>query len=283
MNQAQAFFLWRMSRGLWIFFAVISLLLAGCATNNPRDPLEPFNRTMFRFNDALDVNVGQPVAKAYTKVVPQLVRTGISNFFNNTYDFVSSFNCILQLRLQCGAENLMRFSVNTFFGLGGLLDIATEAGIPRTSSDFGITLGRYGVGSGPYLVLPFVGPSSFRDVTATAYGIDGRINPVRTIDDPTQKNAVSVIGFVDTRAKLLRASDLFDDVAIDKYTFTREAFLQRRRNQVYDGNPPQDDDSETMGKDESGYAEEKSKEAKPAAKPEPANAEVPSAPASAPK
>jgi phospholipid-binding lipoprotein MlaA len=258
-------------------FAAATLLLAGCATNNPRDPLEPFNRSMFRFNEALDQHVGQPVAKTYNAVVPALVRKGVSNFFNNTYDFVSSFNCLLQLRIQCGAENLMRFSVNTFFGLGGLLDIATEAGIPRTNSDFGITLGRYGIGSGPYLVLPFVGPSSFRDVTATAYGIDGRINPVRTIDSPTQANSVTVLGFIDTRARLLRASELFDDVAIDKYTFAREAFIQRRRNQVYNGNPPEEDDADSMGKDESGYSDkpEKSDKVDKVDKPE--------APASAPK
>jgi phospholipid-binding lipoprotein MlaA len=228
------------------------VLSTGCATNNPRDPLEPFNRNMFKFNEAVDVNVGQPIAKTYNRFVPLLVRTGISNFFNNTYDFVSSVNCVLQLRLQCGGENILRFGVNTFFGLGGLLDIATEAGIPRTNSDFGITLGRYGIGSGPYLVLPFLGPSSFRDVTSTAYGIDGRLNPIKKIEDASTSNGLTALGFVNTRAKLLRASDLFDDVAIDKYTFAREAFIQRRRSQVYDGNPP-DEEGSKEDNDDSGY------------------------------
>jgi phospholipid-binding lipoprotein MlaA len=255
---------------------VIAALLGGCATNNPRDPLEPFNRSMFTFNEAVDKAVGQPVAKAYNAVLPPLVRQGVSNFFNNATDFVSSVNCFLQLRLQCGAENMLRFSFNTVFGLAGVLDIMTEAGLARTPTDFGITLGRYGIGSGPYLVLPLLGPSSIRDVTSTAYGIDGRLNPVSRINDTATSYGLTGLGFVNTRARLLRASDLFDEVAIDKYTFTREAYTQRRRSQVYDGNPP-DEEEEADPKDVTKDSDKTApKEPAPAA-------EKPVEPASAPK
>jgi phospholipid-binding lipoprotein MlaA len=229
--------------GLWII-VLATLLLGGCATNNPRDPLEPFNRAMFTFNDVVDKAVAKPVAQAYVAVTPRPIRAGITNFFNNAGDLVSATNCLLQLRGQCAAENLMRFGVNTTLGFAGVLDIATEAGIPRTSTDFGITLGRYGIGTGPYLVVPLWGPTSVRDFTASYAGVDGQISPLRYIDDTQVRNGLFGLSLVNVRANVLRASEVFEDAAIDKYTFTREAFLQRRRNQVYDGNPP-DEDEET--------------------------------------
>ncbi len=257
-----------------MFFALS--LLGGCAVTNKRDPLEPFNRTMFSFNEAVDKAVGQPVAKAYNAALPSLVRQGVSNFFGNASDFVSSVNCFLQLRLQCGAENMLRFSFNTVFGLAGVLDIMSEAGLARTPTDFGITLGRYGIGSGPYLVLPLLGPSSFRDVTSTAYGIDGRLNPIQRISDNTVSTGLTGLGFVNTRARLLRASDLFDEVAIDKYTFAREAYMQRRRSQLYDGNPP-DEEEEPDPRDVTKDTDKtQPKDATPAA-------EKPAEPASTPK
>lgn len=224
-------------------------LAAGCATGpNPRDPWEPFNRKMFAFNEALDKNVAQPVAKAYVAVTPPLVRTGISNFFNNAYDFVTSVNCLLQLKGECAAESFLRFSFNTVFGLAGLLDIAGEAGIERRSTDFGITLGRWGVSSGPYLVLPLLGPSNVRDGIAGRLTVDRDIDPIWWgVDEVRTRNQLIGLRLLDTRASLLRVSQVFDDAAIDKYTFTREAYMQRRRNLIYDGNPPDDEDDEQAG------------------------------------
>jgi phospholipid-binding lipoprotein MlaA len=233
---------------LWVSL-LAAILLGGCATNNPRDPLEPFNRAMFNFNDVVDKTVAKPVARAYIAVTPRFVRTGVSNFFNNAGDLVSAANCLLQLRGQCAAENVMRFGVNSTLGFAGLLDIATEAGIPRTSTDFGITLGRYGVGTGPYLVVPLWGPTSVRDFTASYAGVDGQISPLRHIDNTKVRNGLFGLSLVNVRANVLRASEVFEDAAIDKYTFTREAFLQRRRNQVYDGNPPDEDEEASQDKD----------------------------------
>ncbi|MEY2683051.1 MAG: hypothetical protein RJA09_195, partial [Pseudomonadota bacterium] len=150
------------------YVALLGLVavLAGCASGpgaHPSDPLEPWNRGVHGFNEAVDTAVFKPVASAYTAVTPSPVRTGVSNFFGNLRDLWSFFNALLQGRPVEAAENFMRFNVNTFLGLGGVLDKATEAGIERTTLDFGHTLGRWGVPSGPYLVLPFFGPSSVRD------------------------------------------------------------------------------------------------------------------------
>lgn len=257
-----------------LVLATVASLLSACAANNPRDPLEPFNRSMFTFNDKLDKAVAQPVAKAYVAVTPPMVRTGVSNFFSNAYDFVSSVNCLLQFKPQCAADNFLRFSFNTIFGFAGLLDIAGEMGIDHRHTDFGITLGRWGVPSGPYLVLPLLGPSTVRDGIAGRLTVDRNLDPIRRIDSVQQRNQLFVLGLVDTRASLLRASQVFEDAAIDKYVFTREAYLQRRRNLVYDGNPPDEENAPAPPDDgDSGAAP-----AEPAA----ATASAPASAASAP-
>ena len=217
-------------------------LLAGCASGphaNPADPFEPFNRGVTRFNDTVDEAVLVPVATAYVRVLPSMVRTGVSNFFGNLGDVWSFANSVAQLKLQNSAETFMRVNVNTFFGLGGLLDVATEAGIDRHEEDFGQTLGRWGVGAGPYVVLPIFGPSTLRDTAALPVDRAGGI--VSNMHDVAWRNSLSFLDAVDTRAKYLRAGRLLDDAALDKYTFTRDAFLQHRRNDVYDGNPPDDE------------------------------------------
>jgi phospholipid-binding lipoprotein MlaA len=168
-----------------------------------------------------------------------MVRTGVSNFFGNLGDVWSFANSVAQLKLQNSAETFMRVNVNTFFGLGGLLDVATEAGIDRHEEDFGQTLGRWGVGAGPYVVLPIFGPSTLRDTAALPVDRAGGI--VSNMHDVAWRNSLSFLDAVDTRAKYLRAGRLLDDAALDKYTFTRDAFLQHRRNDVYDGNPPDDE------------------------------------------
>jgi len=234
----------------WLAVAAIVAATAGCATGphaNPADPLEPFNRGVSRFNDKVDDIVLVPVATAYTKVVPSLARTGVSNFFENLGDVWSFANNVAQLKLQNSAETFMRLNVNTFFGLGGLLDIASEAGIDRHKEDFGQTLGHWGMGPGPYLVLPLLGPSTVRDTAALPLDVYG--DPLSHADDVAARNSLSVLRVIDKRSTYLRASRLLDDAALDKYSFTRDAFLQRRRSEVYDGNPPDDGDGDGGGRD----------------------------------
>jgi phospholipid-binding lipoprotein MlaA len=226
----------------WAGAAAVLAVVAGCATGpnaNPADPFEPFNRGVSRFNDGVDKAVLVPVATAYQGVVPSMVRTGVGNFFNNIGDVWSLANNVAQFKLQNSAETFMRLNVNTFFGLGGVLDVATEAGIPRHEEDFGQTLGHWGVGAGPYVVLPLLGSSTLRDTAAKPLDYWG--DPVGHIDDVAWRNSLTVLRVVDTRAQFLRAGRLLEDAALDKYSFTRDAFLQHRRSEVYDGNPPDDD------------------------------------------
>jgi phospholipid-binding lipoprotein MlaA len=180
----------------------------------------------------------KPVATVYHDVLPSPVRTGVSNFFGNLSDVWSFANNVAQLKLQGSAESAMRVSVNTVLGFGGLLDIATEAGINRHSEDFGQTLGHWGVPSGPYLVLPILGPSTVRDTAALFVDVHG--DPVNYINDIAVRNSMYFLRLVDIRSNLLRVSQLLEDAALDRYTFTRDAFLQRRRNAVRDGDLPDD-------------------------------------------
>jgi phospholipid-binding lipoprotein MlaA len=220
----------------WHAAAVLAAVLAlgGCATGPQavaHDPLEPLNRGIYAFNDAVDTAVVKPVATAYRDVTPRPVRTGVQNFFNNLDDLWSSVNAALQAKPQAATENFMRFNVNTFLGLAGLLDIATEMGIERTPLDFGHTLGHWGLPAGPYLVLPLLGPSSVRDATgrmvdSTADGLN------QAVDHTATYNAAQVLRLTDKRASLLRATDMLDQVALDKYSFTRDAYLQRRASQI---------------------------------------------------
>lgn len=230
----------------WAAFAVIT----GCASGpqaNPRDPLEPFNRSVTKFNDAVDGAVLKPVATAYQRVVPGLVRTGVSNFFANLGDLWSAANNLLQLKVGNAAETWLRFNVNTFFGLAGILDVAGELGIERHKEDLGQTLGRWGVPAGPYVVLPLLGPSTLRD--AAVLPLETRGNPIYYVEDQGAQNGLYVLRAIDARANLLRASSVLDDAALDKYSFTRDAYLQLRRSEVYDGNDP-DEGKEPAEKDE---------------------------------
>jgi phospholipid-binding lipoprotein MlaA len=221
---------------------LITLALSGCATGpnaDPRDPLEPFNRGVYQFNDSVDRAVLKPVATVYQENVPSLVRRGVNNFFGNLEDAWSFVNNTLQLKGAAAGDSFFRFGVNTLLGLGGVLDVASEMRIEKHTKDFGHTLGYWGVKPGPYLVLPLLGSSSVRDALGRTVDAQGDI--VAGLSDVPTRNSLTVLNLVDTRANLLKATAMLDEVALDKYTFTRDAYLQRRRSAIYDGNPPEEE------------------------------------------
>ena len=215
-------------------------VLSGCATSggNPSDPLEPFNRAMFGFNDTVDDAILRPVAKAYRAALPGMVRTGISNFFSNLEDVWISVNDVLQGKLQQGFEDFGRFLLNSTLGVGGVFDLASEVGLQKNNEDFGQTLGSWGIGSGPYLVLPLLGPSTVRD--GFGFLLDSQADLVFQIDGVRVHNSLYATRAISTRANLLDASSVLETAALDKYAFVRDAWMQRRRNLVYDGNPPRE-------------------------------------------
>ena len=220
-------------RALLVCAMAVFSMLAGCATGpnaNPKDPLEPLNRSISAFNEVGDRAVIRPIAQAYVAVTPQPVRKGVANFFDNLEDAWSFVNSTLQLRGEQAGNNFFRVVMNTFFGLGGLLNVADEANIPRHPQDLGKTLGRWGVPSGPYVVLPFFGPSTLRDsLTIVA---ESQASLVGKIEAHSVRDSLSVLQLVDTRAGFLKLDGFLDDAALDKYTFTRDAFLQRRNASI---------------------------------------------------
>lgn len=236
---------WSASRARGFAFRVWMLalsltLLGGCTTlSNPRDPLEPVNRAIYSFNDGFDRVIAKPVAEGYRSAIPGLVRTGISNFFSNLGDLWIAANNLLQGKVNDAANDFGRVVINTSIGLLGLIDVASDAGLEKHNEDFGQTLGRWGLARGPYLVLPFLGPSTLRD--ALSFGlIDAQADFVRQADHVPTRNTLLFIRGVDTRANLLDASRVLEEAALDKYNFTRDAYLQRRQNLIYDGNPPRE-------------------------------------------
>ncbi len=213
--------------------ALALMLLQGCATGpsaNPADPLEPFNRTVFNFNDGVDRAIIKPVATAYQDVTPELVRRGVTNFFGNISDLWSLVNNVLQFKPAASGETLLRVGINTFWGLGGVLDVASEMKIGKHTMDFGQTMGYWGVASGPYLVLPLLGPSSVRDSIGTLVDMQG--NLVNRVDDVPVRNSLIGLRAINTRARLLGVGDVLEQAALDKYSFARDIYLQRRRNSI---------------------------------------------------
>jgi len=227
---------------------VMVLSLAACSTTNPRDPLEPMNRKIFGFNEAVDQVFIKPVAAGYAQVVPSFAQTAFSNVIKNIKDVWSAANLFLQGRPGEGAQEILRVGINTTMGLGGLLDIATPMQLERHNEDLGQTFGVWGVPSGPYLVLPLFGPSTVRD--AAGLPADNYFSPTLFFQQVPDINAVRVLTVVHTRAQLLDATALMSDVALDKYAFVRDAYLQRRRNLIYNGEPP---DEFSLADDEPGF------------------------------
>lgn len=208
-------------------------LLGGCASvaqRHPGDPWEPMNRTVLQFNEALDSALLRPVATVYKDKVPPLIRTGVSNFFGNLGDMWSFVNSALQGKVQDASDNFARVQVNTVWGVFGIFDVASDLNIERHREDFGQTLGRWGVPAGPYVVLPLFGPSTLRD--AVAMPVDGRFDLVRQIDPTGTRTALYTLRVVDKRSNLLRVSNVLEEAALDRYSFTRDAYLQRRRAEV---------------------------------------------------
>ena len=215
------------------------LALQGCATvktADVRDPWESMNRSVYQFNDVVDNVAIKPAAQLYVKVLPSFVRTGVGNFFGNLGDVWSMANSALQLKGQATVETFMRINVNTFFGLGGLLDVATEMRLEKRKEDFGQTLGYWGVKPGPYVVLPLLGPSTLRDTLALPLDMQGDAS--RQFSDEATRNALTVTRVLDIRSGLLQTVDVVKAASLDPYTFVRDGFLQKRRNDIYDGNPP---------------------------------------------
>ena len=190
------------------------------------DPWESWNRKVFSFNEELDDHVLRPVATAYSEIVPAFVRKSIDNFMSNVGDAWSAVNLPLQGRPKLALNQGLRFSINTVLGMGGVLDIASETGLERNSQDLGQTFGRWGFGTGAYVVWPLFGPSSVRDSLALPW--DRLASPAWVFDDGRAKVAITLTQIVNTRANFLRASDMLSDIALDKYTFYRDAYLQRR-------------------------------------------------------
>jgi phospholipid-binding lipoprotein MlaA len=221
----------------WALAAGLLLALGGCAVGpvNPRDPLEPFNRKALEFNEGVDSIVLKPVATVYRQQVPALVRTGVSNFFNNMSDGWSFVNSALQFKFGNAAENFMRLNVNTFLGLGGILDIASDLNIERHREDFGQTLGRWGVPAGPYIMLPLLGPSTLRD--ALSLTVDRKGDPVHYVAPTHDRYELYGLRAVDKRSNSLRVGTVLEEAALDKYTFIRDSYLQKRRAEITERDP----------------------------------------------
>jgi phospholipid-binding lipoprotein MlaA len=237
-----------------VLVLLFSLFLSGCASldglTDPSDPFESYNRSMNSFNSSVDSYVLKPVAKGYDAITPSLVQKGVGNFFSNLDDVLVIFNDLFQFKFVHLASDTGRFLVNSTIGLFGLIDWASDIGLEKHNEDFGQTLGYWGVSSGPYLILPFFGPSTVRDAggrLADSSYLDPINNEVEEqwiypSRDGNTTIGLTIVKVVDIRTGLLKAESVLNEAALDPYIYVREAFLQRRNNLVHDGNPPIDSD-----------------------------------------
>ncbi|MEH6502992.1 MAG: VacJ family lipoprotein [Cycloclasticus sp.] len=232
-----------LKKGLVSITIMTIATLSGCASLSSQegsDPLEPINRGVFQFNEKADEYVLEPVAKGYQFVTPSFVDRGISNFFSNLDDVVVFVNDILQLKLNQAISDGGRVLVNSTIGVLGFADMATDMGMPKHNEDFGQTLGVYGVGTGPYIVLPILGPSNLRDTLGLF--ADSFVDPVQQIDGSDAMWAAIALEGIDDRADVISTKKVVDQASLDPYNFRRSGYLQRREYLIYDGNPPMDDD-----------------------------------------
>lgn len=269
--------------------ATACALLAGCAAPaNPRDPFEKFNRAMFSFNDAVDRAALKPAATAYKETLPSFVQTGINNFFGNLADAWSAVNNLLQGRGTEGMSDVTRFAMNTTLGLGGVLDIASQAGLRKHNEDLGQTLGSWGVPSGPYLMLPLLGPSTVRDTAALP--ADLWADPWTHKTPVGWRNVGIGVRAIDQRATVLEASNLMEEAALDRYEFIRDGYLQRRESRIEDGGglnkirelrhqKPKDDDVGGKFDSKKAYGDDADAEPAPAPGSAPAPVPAPATPA----
>ena len=210
---------------------------AQTARPDPRDPFEPFNRTMFSINDALDRALIKPVAKVYGKITPRWMRQGVGNFFGNLGDVWSVVNNAAALKGQATSDSVGRVMVNSTIGLLGLIDVASDLDIEKHPADFGLTLGRWGMSPGPYVVLPILGPFTLREVVALPLDYQG--NLVNHVADERTRDALTVLNAIDVRESYLKAGDVIDAAALDAYSFTRDSYFQRQRYRLYEGEEPE--------------------------------------------
>jgi phospholipid-binding lipoprotein MlaA len=220
-----------------ITILIVCASMIGCASipagseRSPDDPWEPFNRSVFSFNESLDDYLLKPITKGYRFILPKPAQQGIDNFFGNYRDIYTSANNLLQGNLSMAFSDLMRVVVNTIFGLGGLFDVATPGGLEKHKADFGQTFGVWGIPSGPYVVLPFFGPSNVRDTLGTAVDLETDYL-FRLLPDVALRNSLTALRVVNARNNYYEAGDLLEGAALDKYTFTRDAYIQRRQYQI---------------------------------------------------
>ncbi len=222
-----------------IFLVLAAISLTGCAsthTKNPADPLESFNRGVYQFNDAVDKAIAKPVAQGYNAVMPVPGKVMVSNFFSNLDDVIVTANDLLQFKFAQAASDGARFLFNTTFGVFGLLDVTSR--LEKHNEDFGQTLGYWGMGNGPYLVLPLLGPSTVRD--GVGLYADSRPSKIRHVDHMRTRNQLYLTNAINRRAQLLDQEKVLDEAALDRYEFIRDAYLLRRESLVYDGNPPRE-------------------------------------------
>jgi len=227
----------------------LALSAAGCATadkEDPRDPWEGWNRNVQGFNDQLDDYVMKPVARGYQTVTPEFVNHGVTNFFNNIEDINVIVNDLLQFKLAQGGSDTGRLLVNTVAGLGGFVDVASKLDMPKHNEDLDQTLGSWGVPTGPYVVIPLLGPSTPRGVAGLA--VDGVTNPLYWINPVVIAYTTGTLKLVDTRADLLSATKIIDEASVDRYEFIRNAYFQDRNYNIYDGNPPPSSEEEDLEK-----------------------------------